>query len=107
MPRTARAAVGGYCYHARNRGNERGEVFHDAGDYHDFVRLIRQACSRVPMRVIAYCLMPNHFHLVVWPPGDEDLGAWMQPFPSAPPQSRLNHRGAETQRRQRESRKHE
>ena len=60
MPRTAHAAVGGYCYHALNRGNERGEVFHDAGDYHDFVRLIRQACSRVPM-VIAYCLMPIIF----------------------------------------------
>jgi len=30
------------------------------------------------MRVIGYCLMPNHFHLVLWPPGDDDLGEWMQ-----------------------------
>jgi hypothetical protein len=51
MPRTARAAVGGYCYHVINRGNERGEVFHDEADYHAFVRLLCQACARVPMRV--------------------------------------------------------
>ena len=47
-------------------------------DYHDFVRLLRQASNRVPMRVIGYCLMPNHFHLVVWPPGNNDLSEWMQ-----------------------------
>jgi putative transposase len=63
MPRSARAAVGGYCYHVINRGNARAEVFHHPGDYHAFVRLLRQACRRVPMRVLAYCLMPNHFHL--------------------------------------------
>src|SRR4051794_38037651 len=63
MPRTARAAVGGYCYHALNRGNERARVFHDAADYHDFVRLLREACARTPMRVVGYCVMPNHVHL--------------------------------------------
>ena len=78
MPRTARAAVGGYGYHVLNRGNQRGEVFHDADDYHDFVRLLRQACGRVPMRLIGYCLMPTHFHLVLWPVGDDDLGEFMQ-----------------------------
>jgi|GEM_PF-2823105 len=55
IPRTARAAVGGYCYHVLNRGNERAQVFHDADDYHGFVRLVRQACSRLPMRVGCYC----------------------------------------------------
>src|SRR5438128_247415 len=78
MPRTARAAVGGYCYHVINRGNARAEVFHHADDYHRFVGLLRSACVQVPMRVLAYCLMPNHFHLVLWPPGDDDLAAWMQ-----------------------------
>jgi len=78
MPRTARASVGGYCYHALNRGNKRAHVFHDSEDYHDFVKLLRQACVRVPMRLISFCLMPNHFHLVLWPSSDGVLGPWMQ-----------------------------
>jgi putative transposase len=57
------------CYHVLNRGNRRAEVFHHDGDYAAFIRLIRQACARVPMRVLGYCLMPNHFHVVLWPPG--------------------------------------
>ena len=77
MPRTARAAVGGYCYHVLNRGNNRAEVFHHDGDYAAFVRLLRQACVRVPLRVLAYCLMPNHFHLVVWPSADDHMARWM------------------------------
>ena len=78
MPRTARASVGGYCYHALNRGNGRAQVFHDCDDYHRFVGLLRQACARVPMHLVGYCLMPNHFHLVLWPHGDGDLSSWMQ-----------------------------
>jgi putative transposase len=77
MPRTARASLGGSCYHALNRGNGRAQVFHDEDDDAGFLRLLRQACSRVPMRLVAFCLMPNHFHVVLWPPGDEDLGRWM------------------------------
>src|SRR5947207_8038780 len=77
MPRTARAARGGYCYHVLNRGNGRRTVFHDDDDYAFFAALLRAACARVPMRVLAYCLMPNHFHLVLWPPGDDDLALWM------------------------------
>jgi hypothetical protein len=60
MPRTARASLAGFCYHALNRGNGRAQVFHDNADYHDFVRLLRRACARVPMRLICFCLMPNH-----------------------------------------------
>lgn len=77
MPRTARASVGGLCYHVINRGNGRARVFHSKADYADFLGLMRRASSRVPMRVIAYCLMPNHFHFVVWPHGDGDLSRWM------------------------------
>jgi len=53
-------------------------VFHKDGDYQAFVDLIGGACDRIPMRVLAYCAMPNHFHLVLWPFGDGDLGRWMQ-----------------------------
>jgi hypothetical protein len=70
MPRTARASVGGFCYHALNRGNGRAQVFHDPDDYQGFIRLLQQACARVPMRLVGFCLLPNHFHLVLWPYGD-------------------------------------
>ena len=78
MPRTARASVGGLCYHVINRGNGRAEVFHKARDYQAFVDLLRESRARVPMRILAYAVMPNHFHACVWPHADGDLGRWMQ-----------------------------
>ncbi|NNC64602.1 MAG: transposase [Gammaproteobacteria bacterium] len=78
MPRTARASVGGICYHVINRGNRRAIVFHGAPEYRAFTTLMKRACDRLPMRVVGYCLMPNHFHLVLWPYGDGDLSRWMQ-----------------------------
>src|SRR5262245_52345083 len=78
MPRTARADVGGFCYHVINRGNRRAQVFHKDADYAAFAKVLRQGCARFGMRVLAYCLMPNHFHLALWPREDGDLGVWMQ-----------------------------
>ncbi len=53
-------------------------MFHQPGDYQAFRTLLQEASARVPMRVLAYCLMPNHFHLAVWPQHDGDLSRWMQ-----------------------------
>ena len=81
MPRTARASAGNYCYHVLNRGNARQEVFHKPEDYAAFLRLMAEANERPQgpsMRILAYCLMPNHFHLVLWPRDDGDLSRWMQ-----------------------------
>jgi putative transposase len=78
MPRTARASVGGVCYHVLNRGNNRMEVFHSSADYARFVALMAEAQSRVELDIFAACLMPNHFHLLVRPRADEDLSMWMQ-----------------------------
>lgn len=77
MARTARMAAGGICYHVINRGNRRATVFHSAEDYDFFVRLMERACARIAMRVLAYCVMPNHFHFVLWPYGDGDMSRWM------------------------------
>ena len=77
MPRTRRTSVGGLCYHAINRGNRKSEVFHDAKDYRRFMTLVARASGRLPMRVLGWCLMPNHFHLVLWPREDGDMSAWM------------------------------
>ena len=78
MPRTARASIGRICYHVLNRGNARQDVFHEDDDHLRFIELIQEACERVPMRVLAWCLMSNHFHLVVWPHADGELSRWMQ-----------------------------
>jgi len=77
MPRGARATQGGYGYHVLNRGNGRPTVFHKDGDLDAFVRLLCQAQERVDVRLIAFCLMPNHFHLAVWPRRDGELSAYM------------------------------
>jgi putative transposase len=70
MPRTARAALGGWCYHVLNRGNGRAEVFHKEDDFQAFLSLLPPACERLAMRVLGWCLMPNHFHLVLGRYGD-------------------------------------
>jgi putative transposase len=81
MPRTARASAGNVCYHVLNRGNGRQTVFHDDEAYARFLNLMADAEERdkcPDMRVLGYCLMPNHVHFVLWPRDDGDLGRWMQ-----------------------------
>ena len=91
MPRTARSCLGGYTYHVLNRGNARGAVFHKPGDYDAFVDLMAESSLRVPMRVLAYCLMPNHFHLALWPRADGDLSRWMHWLMTAHVRRYLGH----------------
>lgn len=76
MPRTARSIVGGYVYHLINRGNGHARIFHDHADYRGFLRIVGEAQERVSVEIIAACLMPNHFHFVVRPRGDDDLAHW-------------------------------
>ena len=78
MARTARASVGGICYHVINRGNGRSRVYRKDADYAAFTELMALANERLAMRVLGYGLMPNHFHLVLWPRKDGDLSRWMQ-----------------------------
>jgi putative transposase len=66
------------CYHVLNRGNARAEVFHKADDYAAFLKLLPLGMDRLPMRIVGFCLMPNHFHMVLWPHNDGDLGRFMQ-----------------------------
>jgi putative transposase len=77
MPRAARDSLGGYCYHVLNRGNCGLNVFRKVGDYTAFMELICEAGERVGVRLLAFCLMPNHFHLALWPRRDGDLSDYM------------------------------
>jgi putative transposase len=76
MPRTSRAAVGGLVYHVLNRGNGRMKIFRKPGDYQAFIELIVEAKKRAAVEIFDFCLMPNHWHLVLRPRGDGDLAAF-------------------------------
>ena len=78
MSRPPRAAEGGLIYHALNRAVARAVIFDDDGDYDAFLRVLAEAATRHGMRILAYCVMPNHFHLVLWPRGDGDLSRFMR-----------------------------
>jgi putative transposase len=67
MPRKARGVVAGYAYHVLNRANRRSLLFATKADYAAFEATLREAVSRFAPRLLAYCLMPNHWHLVLWP----------------------------------------
>ncbi len=94
MPRTARSIVSDICYHVINRGNARATVFHDARDYRTFLTLMELASEKVPMRILAYCLMPNHFHFVLWSRVDGDISRWMHWLLTT--HTKLHHRRKES-----------
>jgi putative transposase len=74
MGRPLRLALGGYVYHVLNRANGRLPIFHKADDYAAFENILGEALERVPgIRLLTYCLMPNHWHLVLWPRRDGEL----------------------------------
>ena len=78
MPRTARVAPGGMVFHVLNRGVGRMQLFDKAGDFQAFERVLEETCHDTPMRICAYALMPNHWHLLLWPQHDGDLASFMQ-----------------------------
>jgi putative transposase len=78
MPRRFRAATGGYVYHVLNRAVRRATLFRKDGDYAAFEAVLAEAREFQPMRVLAYCLLPNHWHIVLWPKDDGDLSNYLR-----------------------------
>ena len=78
MGRVRRVDVGGMVYHGWNRANFRSRLFKAGAHYQDFLALLGESMELVPMRILAYCLMPNHWHLVLYPRGDGELAKFMQ-----------------------------
>lgn len=78
MPRRRRFAQGGYVFHVLNRAVARQTIFDTEDDYAAFEKLIDEARQHVPMRILSYTIMPNHWHLVLWPQGDDDLSNYMR-----------------------------
>jgi putative transposase len=78
MPRPLRTAPGGFVFHVLNRANGKRRIFHTDRDYLAFERVLGEVQQRVPMRILAWCLMPNHWHLLLWPEKDGDLSRFMR-----------------------------
>ena len=72
MPRRARNTPAGLVYHVLNRGVGRQTLFHKDEDYAAFERVMAETHERVPICILAYCLMPNHWHFVLWPKVEGD-----------------------------------
>ena len=73
MPRRPRLAVGDLAYHVLNRRVGRFPLFEKPGDYAAFETILAAAAVRTRIRLAAYCLMPNHWHLLLWPRHDGAL----------------------------------
>ena len=77
MGRPKRAADGGLIYHVLNRSNARMPIFEKDGDFEAFERVLAEAVERTQTRLLAYCVLSNHWHLVVWPREDGELSRFM------------------------------
>jgi len=73
MARLARVVVPGMPHHVTQRGNRRQPTFFCEEDYAAYVELMGQWCNERGVDVWAYCLMPNHVHLIVVPQSEESL----------------------------------
>ena len=73
MPRIARVVVPGYPHHVTQRGNRRQQTFFCEGDYRAYLGLMTEWCNRFGIEIWAYCLMPNHVHLIAVPHSEDGL----------------------------------
>jgi len=78
MPRPPRIFPDGIPQHIVNRGNRRATVFTRAEDFLGFVGALADATDRTTVRLVAFCLMPNHWHLVLWPVRGCEISSYMQ-----------------------------
>ncbi len=78
MPRSSRVTPGGMVFHVLNRGVGRMRLFHKDAEYQALEDILQEVLAVQPMRICSYCLMPNHWHFVLWPEHDGDLPAFMQ-----------------------------
>src|SRR5438132_8198755 len=93
MPRKLRVEYPGAIYHVMSRGDRREDIYLNDVDRHDFLKTLAEACEKTGWQVHAYCLMRNHFHLVIETPQPNLVGG-MQWLPGTYT-SRFNRRHKE------------
>jgi REP-associated tyrosine transposase len=83
MPRRLRFIPADSIVHVINRGNDRRRLFESARDYEHFLWLARVVYLRHGLRIIAYVLMPNHWHFVVWPQSEWQVSRYFHDLTGA------------------------
>jgi len=78
MPRINRIDIGDIVYHVINRANARARIFNTDEDYNFFEEVLEEAQEKFGMRILSYCVMPNHWHLVLYPKQNGDLQNFMR-----------------------------
>ena len=78
MSRPKRIVLGGYVYHTLNRANGRLRIFRKEDDFLAFEQIMAEGAERFSMRICGYCIMGNHWHLLLWPREDGDLSEFMR-----------------------------
>ena len=73
MPRFPRLVVPGYPHHVTQRGIRRQRTFFDDSDYHAYLELVRKHKEIAGVDILAYCLMPNHVHIIAVPDNSRSL----------------------------------
>jgi putative transposase len=80
MPRIARVVVPGIAHHVTQRGNRREDIFFDEADRQRYIQLLMEYSARHGLKIVAYCLMTNHIHLVCIPERAETFGSVFRPL---------------------------
>jgi putative transposase len=77
MPRPRRCLLGGMVFHVLNRGVNRRTLFHNAYEFEAFVGDVLETLRTKQMRICSFCLMPNHWHMVLWPERDGEVTSFL------------------------------
>ena len=80
MPRISRAVIEGLPYHITQRGNRRADIFFDDADREKYLEWLSEYSNKHDLKILAYCLMTNHIHLVVVPKYTNSLSKVMRPL---------------------------
>ncbi|MFV2065984.1 MAG: transposase [Pirellulales bacterium] len=80
-------------FHVLNRGVRRMPLFQKETDYQAFEAIVEETLDKRPMRICGYCLMPNHWHFVLWPEKDGEMAAFMQRLTITHARRWQEHRG--------------
>jgi putative transposase len=78
MSRSRRHCIPGLVHHVYNRAVERKTLFEKSEDYSDFLALLAAGLEAYPIQLLAYCIMPNHWHLLLVPTADNAISAYVQ-----------------------------
>ncbi len=83
MPRLPRIVAGNNVYHIVNRAIGKLSIFNSFDDFNLFISCVKEAQLKLDMRILAYCIMPNHWHLLLYPKNDSDISLFMHQLTNA------------------------